>query len=202
MTRQPADGPARAPGRPRSEQVERAILAGALELMAEHSVASLSMEAIAARAGVAKTTVYRRWAGKDELLLDALIRAKGQAAEPATGGSLRDNLVEYLTGMCARWQQAQAAPLMRRLIAEVDQHPKLVEEYWAQVVAPRRALLHGMLRQGIVEGTIRADADVELLTEMMVAPVLLRVVIRPSPISDEHIAKVVDTVLAGARPPA
>ena len=88
MTRNVVDGPARAPGRPRSEQAERAILAAALELMSEHSVASVSIEAIAARAGVAKTTVYRRWPGKDELLLDALIQSRGSIPEAPPSGSV------------------------------------------------------------------------------------------------------------------
>lgn len=191
--------PARAPGRPRSEQAERAILAAALELLAEHSVAGLSMEAIAARAGVAKTTVYRRWPGKEELLLDALIGLKGPVPQPP-GAGVRDDLVWLLTQIRARWEQEQSAPLMRRLVAEVDRHPELANEYWRRAVAPRRAVLHAVLRRGVATGLIRADADIELLGELLVAPVLLRVVIKPAPLSDAQTAELVDIVLGGVRP--
>jgi AcrR family transcriptional regulator len=168
-------------------------------LLAEHSVAGLSMEAIAARAGVAKTTVYRRWPGKEELLLDALVGLKGPVLQPP-GGSVRDDLVWLLTQIRARWEQEQSAPLMRRLVAEVDRHPELANEYWRRAVAPRREVLHTVLRRGVATGLIRADADIELLGELLVAPVLLRVVIKPAPLSDAQTAELVDIVLAGARP--
>jgi AcrR family transcriptional regulator len=194
---QVAAGPARAPGRPRSEQAERAILAAALDLLAEHGVGGLSIEAVAARAGVAKTTVYRRWSAKEELLLDALAGLKGPILEPPAG-SVRDQLVWLLSEMGRRWPRE--APLMRRLIADAGHHPGLVDEYWRRIVAPRREVVYRLLRRGIAEGAVRAGADVELLGDMLVAPLLVRVVIRPAPMTDEQIATVVDTVLAGVRP--
>jgi AcrR family transcriptional regulator len=195
----PVASEARPPGRPRSEQAEQVMLAAALDLFAEHGMAGLSIEAVAARAGVAKTTVYRRWSAKDELVLDALVRLRGPTLQPP-GGSVRDDLVWLLTQMRRRWRQESTAPLMRRLIADADQHPGLVDEYWRRIIVPRREVLHGVLRRGIAEGAIRADADVDLLGDMLVAPLLLRTVIRPTALSDQQIADVVDTVLAGVRP--
>src|SRR5262245_29686489 len=89
---EPARG-ARRPGRPRSEEADRAILDAAVEELVERGLAGVSMESIAARAGVAKTTLYRRWKDKVALCLEAVGRTKAPLAEPATG-SLRGDLVQ------------------------------------------------------------------------------------------------------------
>ena len=80
---------ARRPGRPRSERAERAILDAALELFAESGVGGVCMEAVAARAGVGKATIYRRWPGKEDLLLDALALLKSPLPEPAASRCAR-----------------------------------------------------------------------------------------------------------------
>ena len=86
----PAEAPAKR-GRPRSEAAEQAMLDAAIELLAEHGYGGLTVEAVAARAGVAKTTVYRRWPGKDELLIDALNTVKGPLAQ-LPGGTVEHDL--------------------------------------------------------------------------------------------------------------
>src|ERR1700692_2821948 len=94
-------GPAnRRPGRPRSEQAEQAIIEPPLDLFAEQEFEGVCVEAVAARAGVGKATIYRRWPNKEELLLAALGSLKSPYPEPA-GGSARDDLVAMLTVMCA-----------------------------------------------------------------------------------------------------
>src|SRR5919108_1899012 len=94
-TGSPAAGDAggRAPGRPRSERAEKAILEATLDLLAEESgVAGVSMEAVAARAGVGKTTIYRRWPNKEALIVQALASMKAPLPEPA-GVSVREDLL-------------------------------------------------------------------------------------------------------------
>jgi AcrR family transcriptional regulator len=190
----------RAPGRPRSEQAERAILAAALELLGELGIAGLTMEAVAARAGVAKTTVYRRWSAKEELVLDTLVQLKGPLP-PVPDGPVRDVLCQLLNQMRAGWQRDGTAGLIRRLLGAADDHPGLADEYWRRIVSPRRQLLQELLVRGIAAGLIRPDADLDLMVEMLVAPILLRTVIRPAPMTDEQVAEIVDTVLAGAARP-
>src|SRR5205085_2724854 len=101
---------ARRPGRPRSARAERAILDAALDLFAESGMAGVCMEAVAARAGVGKATIYRRWPGKEDLLLDALSLLKSPLPEPR-GGSVREDLVAMLRVMC---QDAADPTRMRR----------------------------------------------------------------------------------------
>src|SRR6202050_2032008 len=94
-------GPAnRGPGAPRSEQAEHAIIEATLDLFAEQGFEGVCVEAVAARAGVGKATIYRRWPNKEELLLAALGALKSPYPEPK-GASARDDLVALLTVMCA-----------------------------------------------------------------------------------------------------
>ena len=90
---------ARRPGRPRSEQADRAIIDAALSLFAESGPEGLCIERVAARAGVGKATIYRRWPGKEDLLLDAIAALKTPLPEPA-GRSAREDLVALLGAMC------------------------------------------------------------------------------------------------------
>jgi AcrR family transcriptional regulator len=172
---QPGGGerPGRKPGRPRSEHAERAILEAALELFTESGVAGVCMEAVAARAGVGKATIYRRWPGKEDLLLDALSSLKSPMPEPA-GESVRDDLAAMLKVMC---QDASDPTRMRRytlLLGEGKKYPKVMERYKATVVEPRRNLIRSVLRRGISTGELRPDIDVEvalfMLTGAITAP--------------------------------
>src|SRR5690242_16002774 len=96
-------GPAaetRRPGRPRSEQAEQAIIEATLDLFAEQGFEGVCVEAVAARAGVGKATIYRRWPNKEELLLAAFGSLKSPFPEPA-GESVRDDLLAMVKVMCA-----------------------------------------------------------------------------------------------------
>src|SRR5437016_14195863 len=91
-------GTTRRPGRPRSEQAEQAIIEATLDLFAEQGFEGVCVEAVAARAGVGKATIYRRWPNKEELLLAALGSMKSPL--PESTGNVRDDLVAQLTVMC------------------------------------------------------------------------------------------------------
>jgi AcrR family transcriptional regulator len=159
-------GPGRKPGRPRSERAERAILEAALELFTESGVAGVCMEAVAARAGVGKATIYRRWPGREDLLLDALSSLKSPLPEPG-GESVRDDLVAMLTVMC---QDSADPTRMRRyslLHGEGKKYPKVMERYKATVVEPRRELIRSVLRRGIATGELRPDVDVDVAMYML-----------------------------------
>ena len=99
---QPGDGgrTRAAPGRPRSERADRAIIDAALSLFAEPGPEGLCIEQVAARAGVGKATIYRRWPGKEDLLLDAIATLQAPLPEPR-GVSVREDLVTLLSAMAA-----------------------------------------------------------------------------------------------------
>ncbi len=165
------------------------------------TVAGLSMERIAREAGVGKATVYRRWPDKEALLLDVL-RSLDDTAPVLTGGPARDDLVALLEHLRRRGLAKRASAVLRTVIAQVRAHPRLWQEYHDTVVAARRRAFHDVLRRGAAAGEIRADLDVELLTDLFVSPMLSRAVLHDSRELPEGLAEqIVDTVLAGVRPP-
>ncbi|WP_433269170.1 TetR/AcrR family transcriptional regulator [Micromonospora vinacea] len=191
-----ADAP-RSPGRPRSIRADEAIIEATLDLLAEGStIEALSIEAIATRAGVGKATIYRRWAGKDALLLDALRRLKGVLAQPA-GHSVRDDLV-LLVGAIGKNVDPRAAKIMPCLVPAVNRSADQFQLY-QNIIGPRRQLMREVLRRGIDEGVLRADIDVEVTMALLTGPMLIQRVLQWNPDLDEQALpeRVVDAVLEG-----
>ncbi|MEU6022766.1 TetR/AcrR family transcriptional regulator [Micromonospora sp. NPDC047134] len=193
-----ADAP-RPPGRPRSVHAAGAIIEATLDLLAEGStIEAISVEAIAARAGVGKATIYRRWSGKDALLHDALRTLKGEQPQPA-GRSVREDLIT-LVGAVGQNVDPRAAKIMPCLVPEVKRNPERYALYQS-IVEPRRAVMREVLRRGIRDGELRADLDIEVTLAMITGPMLIQRVMNWNPELDESTlaAKVVDQVLAGIR---
>ena len=190
---------ARKPGRPRSERAERAILDAALELFGESGVAGVCMEAVAARAGVGKATIYRRWPGKEDLLLDALSLLKSPLPEPA-GESVREDLVAMLRVMC---QDATDPTRMRRyalLLGEGEKYPRILQRYKENVVEPRREVIRSVLRRGISSAELRPDVDIEVAVAMLTGAVMSQGKHYPELIPADYPERVADHVLLGLAP--
>ncbi|SBT39779.1 transcriptional regulator, TetR family [Micromonospora narathiwatensis] len=193
-----ADAP-RSPGRPRSVRADEAIVQATLDLLAEGStIEALSIEAIAARAGVGKATIYRRWSGKDALLLDALHTLKGTPPQPA-GHSVRDDLV-LLVGAIGHNIDPRAAKIMPCLVPEVNRSPAHYRLY-QNMVEPRRKLMRQVLQRGVRTGELRADLDIELAMALLSGPMLMQRMLRWQPELDGRILpeRIVDAVLDGLR---
>ncbi|MCX4473230.1 TetR/AcrR family transcriptional regulator [Micromonospora sp. NBC_01655] len=193
-----ADAP-RSPGRPRSARADEAIVEAALDLLAEGStIEALSIEAIAARAGVGKATIYRRWPGKDALLLDALRRLKGVLPQP-TGNSVRDDLV-LLVGAVGHNIDPRAAKIMPCLVPEVNRSPDHFRIY-QNIIEPRRQLMREVLRWGVRSGELRADLDIEVVMALLTGPMLVQRMLRWNPeLDDDSLpGRIVDGVLNGIR---
>ncbi|RZU74747.1 TetR family transcriptional regulator [Micromonospora kangleipakensis] len=194
-----ADAP-RSPGRPRSVRADEAIIEATLDLLAEgSSIETLSIEAIAARAGVGKATIYRRWSGKDALLIDALRRLKGIQPQPA-GHSVRDDLV-LLVGAVGHNIDPRAAKIMPCLVPEVNRSPDHFQLY-QNIIEPRRKLMREVLRRGVASGELRPDLDIELTMALLTGPMLIQRMLRWHPELDDRILpeRIVDAVLDGIRP--
>ena len=168
-------GPAettRRPGRPRSEQAEQAIIEATLDLFAEQGFEGVCVEAVAARAGVGKATIYRRWPNKEELLLAALGSMKSPFPEPT--GSVRDDLVAQLTVMCADRADPRKARRYALLLGEGQKYPRLMARYKETVVEPRHDAIREVIRRGIATGELRADTDVEIALLALTGTVLAK----------------------------
>lgn len=163
----------RRPGRPRSEQADHAIIKAALDLFAECGPAALCIEQVAARAGVGKATIYRRWPGKEDLLIAAFASLKSPLPEPR-GESAREDLIAMLDVMANDADDPRYARQFALLHGEGERYPRLVKRYKEQVVEPRRELIRSVLRRGVATGELRADTDIEIAMLTLTGAVMAR----------------------------
>ena len=195
----PAPGAARRPGRPRSEEADWAIIDAALDLFAESGAGGLCIEAVAARAGVGKSTIYRRWPGKEDLLVDALAALKAPLPEPS-GESVRADLVALLRVMCQDFADPRLVRASALLHGEGIKYPRLMERFTESVVEPRRAVFRNVLRRGIETGELRGDLDIEAALFMMTGAIqaMARCGVEPIPVT--YADRIVDALLQGLTP--
>ena len=200
VTAKPTEVVPRKRGRPRSEEAELAVLDAAIELLAEQGYGGFTVEAVAARAGVAKSTIYRRWPGKNELLIGALTTIKGPLAE-LPGGTVEQDLKWLMEHMRRAWFNSTHGRIMRRLAADGSDQPELYRMFKDRVVEPRRAVTRSIIERGIAEGRIRPDVDVDAVIGMLAAPVIVAVMTHgENRLTRRHLDFVVETVLAGIAP--
>jgi AcrR family transcriptional regulator len=184
-------------GRPRSSHASEAIIAATIELLLEGvTIEALSMEAIAARAGVGKATVYRRWPNKEALVVEALASVKGPTPEPP-GHSVREDLV-FLLGVMGRSKQVPEATVSPCVMSEVHRNPELFDR-WVGVLEKRRDVMREVLRRGVRTGELDPDLDIELAVAMLSSPMMMQMALRWYPrVGKEKLAeRIVDLALSG-----
>ena len=170
----------RGPGRPRNAEDARAIVAAALEMLADDGYHRRSIEAVAARAGVGKATVYRRWPGKHELVADALASLnEGMPELPPASLTTRERALVLMEHACRKDPLSLPGRILPRMMAYRVSHPELFDLYVNQVLEPRRERLRQVLRDGIERGEVRADLDVVLAASALTAPSLLMTMCLP-----------------------
>lgn len=188
----------RPPGRPRSERAEKAIIEATLDLLAEEGgVSGVSIEAVAARAGVGKTTIYRRWQGKEALIIDALATLKGPIPELG-GTSVRADLLTMARALGVAKRENRRLDCFYWNLLGDGKHPELARRFEQDVIEPRRATFREVLRRGIATGELRPDIDVDVAHSMIVGAITARARARtPGPMPADFAERVVDTVLRG-----
>lgn len=188
---------ARPPGRPRSAQVHQAILDAAVALFIQDGFEGMSVEAVAARAGVGKAAIYRRWPAKEALVIDAIAQLIAEAPSPDSG-SVRDDLVALARELHGLMSSSLTGGVFPRMAAEVARRSPLGRLYGQRVIGPRRAAIEAALRRGIDRGELPQDADLELAIDLLVGGLLLRKLTGRLPRSDATLpGRVVDMLLAG-----
>ena len=163
MTKQQA--PVR--GRPRSAEADRAIFDATLRLLERDGYGGMSMEAIAEEAGVGKTTVYRRYRNKADLVTGALAALR-RDEEPPDSGDTRADLVELLRRFQDSKERVQSMRLTGALMFEQERNPDLIELFRERIITPRRQHGFDVIVRGIDRGDIRPEVDPALVVEMMV----------------------------------
>ena len=182
MTNEATSAP-RPLGRPRDERADRAILAAALGLMAEHGVRDLRMDDVAERAGVGKATIYRRYRSKDDLVTAAVAGLVSEITVPDTG-STRGDLLGLMRRAVKVYRGSVEAGVMPGLVDAMSRDVELARSVREGFLAGRRAALRAVLERGIDRGDLRADLDLELALDVLGGPLFYRLLITGGPIDE------------------
>jgi AcrR family transcriptional regulator len=165
----------RTSGRRRDERTGAALIDAVLDLVSGGATLSgLSLVTIARTAGVSRNSLYRRWKTKDALYLDVLQSINLGLLPDLDGRSAREDVIALLAALIERVLDQRASHMLRALNAEAGEFPELHRRYFAEIVAPRRDAMNRAIGRGIAAGEIRPDVDVDLLSEVLVSPVLAR----------------------------
>jgi AcrR family transcriptional regulator len=181
------------PGRPRDPSRDEAIFAATLALFAEHGYAGVSIEGVAARAGVGKATIYRRYASKAQLLVDAVQVCAGPKYPLPDTGDFRADLTTMLQGLMDQLR-SDMGPVLVAFAAERARYPALDEEFKRSVIGAKRAHIRQLLTSAVERGELPADADIEVIAEA--GPALLwHQALNGLPLTDDLPSRIITTVL-------
>ncbi|MCP2340007.1 TetR/AcrR family transcriptional regulator [Actinomadura rupiterrae] len=191
----------RGPGRPRSEAARRAILDAAIGELQERGYGALTMQGIAARAGVGKQTVYRWWPSRADVVLEAVIEWADEAVALPDTGSLEDDLDAFLA---ATFRQRGQRPLLLGLMAEALLDPAFATQFRDRFLFARRAAFRSILDRAAARGEVAPDADPELLMDVVYGVLWYRLMLDHAPIDDElgrRLSRLVAREAAAPKPP-
>jgi AcrR family transcriptional regulator len=189
----------RGPGRPRSGEAHDAILTAAIALVREVGYDAVAMDAIAARAGVGKATVYRRWSSKEEVVVEALGRLLRAIPAPDTGttdGDVRA-MMRIALGM---YRDPATGGLLSGLVAAMARSEPIARAFRTGFVETWRQAMHLVLSRGVARGDLRPDLDVELTNDLLSGPLFHRYLLTGEPVDERVVDSVVDVVLRGLAP--
>jgi AcrR family transcriptional regulator len=181
---------------------ERAILDATRELLADGGVRRLTVEGVAARSGVAKTTIYRRWRSKDELALAVLLEMVEEIVSLPDLGDTRRELVALLKRTVKILRSTLMGRIMQGLVSDLAAEPKLAEAFRERVVAYRVSELGRLVERGIKRGQLRPDTDLHLLHELLFGPIYYRLLLSGGALERALPERVVDAVLPAFAPAA
>ncbi len=190
----------RSAGRPRSAAADLSILEAATAILAERGLSGMSMEEVAARAGVGKATVYRRWPTRGALALDAFMAEfRSQLSVPDTG-TLRGDLLAALRSWSRAVTTSRAGRMLAGLIAEAQRDPQLATAWRERVFDPLRAQHRILVERAVRRGEIRAGTDADVVLDLVFGAAYHRLLQGHLPLNDRFARQVVDLVMDGLAP--
>ena len=186
----------------RNEQSRRAILAAALELLTETGYPALTVEAIAARAGVGKQTIYRWWRGKGAVILDALADDMPEVIALPDTGDLRADLRQVLRATVAEFADPRLSATTRAVTIETLADEDLAAQARDRLLRPQLNAVRVRLEAAREAGQVRPDAPLDLVVELLFGPLYHRWLLRNGPLTDDYADGIVDLVVAAVAPSA
>jgi AcrR family transcriptional regulator len=181
----------------RSARSQAAILKAAYELCQEQGYARLTIEGIAARAGVGKQTIYRWWPSKGAVLLDVFVEQITGRLDAAGTGSPLGDLRRRVRVTAEVLADNAIGPHIAGLLGDAQGDPALAHELHERLVAPARAQHRELIRAAQVRGELRADMDADLMADALFAPLWFRLLVTRAELSPKFADDIVDTVTPG-----
>lgn len=189
-------GALRRRGRPRSASADARILNAAAELLGDVGYEGLTIEGVAGRAGVAKTTIYRRWPAKADLVVATMGHLAAQLPVPDTG-SLRGDLVELVEAFISRTQDVTWVNTLRAMQLVVAEKPAIGVGAAMGFIADRRREIDAIIDRALARHEIRPGLDRELIFDLLIGAVFMRTIVTRQPLVTGHAERLVDIVLDG-----
>ncbi len=183
-------------GRPRSDHAHRAILDATRELIVEEGFAKLRLEHVATLAGVGKATIYRRWPSKEALALDVLLELAAPYLAVEVTGDTRGEMLSAVRNAITALTETPFGPVIRALLSQIAINASLGDPFRATVVQARRGEVAAVIARGIERGDLRADADADVATELLIGPVYFRLMFGGD-LTNALAEQIVDAVLWG-----
>jgi AcrR family transcriptional regulator len=176
----------------RGERAERLILAAARDLLADGGVQGLTIEGVAARAGVAKTTIYRRWSSKEDLALAVLVDMVAQLSVVPDLGNTYAELFAFVSATVHVLGSTLMGRVMQGLVSELAANPELAEKFRERVVAARMAEAVRIIERGVDRGDLQPGIEHDVAQELLFGPVYYRLFFSGTPVDDSLARNVVD----------
>jgi AcrR family transcriptional regulator len=189
-------------GRPRQASAGKAIVDATLELLAERGFQAATIEAIADRAGVGRNTIYRRWASKEELIVDALQELVVDL-DFQEDGHVYALLLDWIRDFVRVFGDPLYGRILPVVLGELQQNPDFARIYSEQIVQPRYDALLEFLRAAVERGELHPDADPEQIVDLLAAPPFVRALpVGLPPVSERYAEELLETIWRGIAPPA
>ena len=189
-----------AAGRPRNEKATRDVLNAAMDLGIELGFDALTVEGVAARTGVGKATIYRRWRNVWAIIAHAVLADADQIAPLQPRATARESLHASLL-LAARYFRGQRGQILRALIGRAQMDETLLKALIEQFLLARRAVSREMVRRGIASGELRPNLDADIVLDALYGPLYHQLLLpyngNRGMLSDSYIDALVDTVFGG-----
>jgi AcrR family transcriptional regulator len=187
-------------GRPRSETAREAILRSAIELLQSKGFAALSVDAIAAHAGVGKATIYRWWPNKAAVVMDAFLADTAPGMPFPDTGSTREDLRRQMRSVIRLFNTPSVGGPFVALIGESQHDPALAAALRERFVASRRAAAKEVLNRGIERGELRADLDLDITIDSLYGALYYRLLVSGDRLTPRYADAVLDELYPALTP--
>jgi AcrR family transcriptional regulator len=188
-------------GRPRSQEARSAVLEAAGALLEEEGLPAVTIEAVSARSGIGKPTIYRYWPNRLAVAIDAFAARMAGQVSPADLGDARSDLTEQVRRVAA-FYATHDGTVLTQLLGATATDPAAAQQLRDRFLADRWAQTTKMWQRAVSRGEVRADIAPEVAIDVLFSPIIYRLLVRHAPIDPESAAAIADAVLGGLLAPA